>query len=129
LPPVDQPEQFEEAFAIVPRERADALLVSHGPVMYFGVPRIVAFAAERRLPAIYPWREAAEAGGPISYGVDVQELFRQAAGFVDRVLKGAKPGDLPVEQPTKYELVINIKTAKTLNLTIPPSILLRANEA
>jgi putative ABC transport system substrate-binding protein len=80
------------------------------------------------LPAIYPWREAAEAGGLISHGVDVQELFRQAAGFVDRILKGAKPGDLPVEQPTKYELVINIKTAKTLNLTIPQSILLRANE-
>ena len=126
--PVDQPEQYEEAFAIVLRERADALLVSDGPVIYFGVPRIVAFVAERRLPAIYPWREAAEAGGLMSYGVDTQELFRQAAGFVDRVLKGAKPGDLPVEQPTKFELVINLKTAKTIGIEIPQSILLRADE-
>ena len=81
-----------------------------------------------RLPTIYPWREAAEAGGLVTYGTNPAYNFRRAASFVDRILKGAKPGDLPVEQPTKFELVINLKTAKALGLTIPPSLLGRADE-
>jgi putative ABC transport system substrate-binding protein len=112
--PVDHPDDFDQAFGIVLRERADALLVSHGPVLFVNIPRIVAFAAERGLPAAYPWREATEAGGLMSYGSSAQGLFRQAAGYVDRILKGFKPAELPVEQPAKFELVINLKTAKAL---------------
>jgi putative ABC transport system substrate-binding protein len=126
--PVDRPDDYEEAFAIVRRERTDALLVSHGPVMFFGVPRLVAFAAEHRLPAVYPWREAVEAGGLMSYGTSVHGVFRQAADFVDRILRGAKAGDLPIEQPITFELAINLKTAGTLDLTPPPALLARADE-
>jgi putative ABC transport system substrate-binding protein len=132
LPPVfaaiDRPEQYEEAFAILLRERVDALLVSYGPVLFFRIPRIVTFVTEKRLPAVYPWREAVDAGGLMSYGTNVQALFQQAAGFVDRILKGAKPGDLPIEQPTKYELAFNLKAARALNLTPAASILIRADE-
>jgi putative ABC transport system substrate-binding protein len=125
---VDRTEDFDQAFAIVQRERADALLVSHGPVLFINIPRIVTFAAERRLPAAYPWREATEAGGLMSYGSSAQGLFRQAAGHVDRILKGAKPAELPIEQPAKFELVINMKTAKALGLEVPPTLLARAEE-
>jgi putative ABC transport system substrate-binding protein len=125
---VDRTEDFDKAFAIVQRERADALLVSHGPVLFINIPRIVAFAAERGLPAAYPWREATEAGGLMSYGSSAQGLFRQAAGHVDRILRGGKPAELPVEQPAKFELVINLKTAKALNLEVPATLLARAEE-
>ena len=90
--------------------------------------RLVHLAAKNRLPVVYPQREFVDAGGLISYGPDLADLFRRAATYVDKILKGAKPADLPVEQPTKFELVINLKTAKTLGLTIPPSLLQRADQ-
>ena len=89
---------------------------------------IIAFAAEYRLPAIYQWKEHVEAGGFVSYGPNLAAIWRQSAIIVAKVLKGVKPADLPVEQPTKFELVMNLRTAKSLDLTIPPSILLRADE-
>ena len=89
---------------------------------------IIAFAAEYRLPAIYQWREHAEAGGLISYGPSLAAMWRQSAIMVAKVLKGVKPADLPVEQPTKFELAVNLRTAKSLDLTLPPSVLLRADE-
>jgi putative ABC transport system substrate-binding protein len=90
--------------------------------------RLVDLVAKSRLPAVYPWRDFVAAGGLMSYGLNVADLFRRAATYVDKILKGAKPGDLPIEQPTKFDLVINLKTAKALALTIPPSLLLRADQ-
>ena len=90
--------------------------------------RIAAVAAKGRVPAMYPGSEYVKAGGLMSYGVQTADLFRRAAGFVDRILKGARPADLPVEQPTKFELVINVKAAKALGLAIPPAVLARADE-
>ena len=89
--------------------------------------RIVAFALKNRLPSVYSTRESAEAGGLMSYGADQADSYRRVAYYVDRILKGAKPADLPVEQPTKFELVINLKTAKQIGVTIPPEVLARAN--
>src|SRR5262249_21240132 len=122
------PKEFEPAFAAMARERAQALLVV--PDSMFGLHRIRLrdLAAQRRLPAMYGSREHTEAGGLMSYGVDVRDNFRRSAAYVDKILKGAKPADLPIEQPTKFELVINMRTAKTLGLTIPRSVLLRADQ-
>jgi putative ABC transport system substrate-binding protein len=116
------------AFAAIVRERPDALLVLLDSLVHDHRHEIVEFAAKNRLPAIYAGTPFAEAGGLLVYSVDIYELWRRAAVYVDRILRGAKPADLPVEQPTKFELVINLKTAKTLGLTIPPSLLARADQ-
>jgi len=118
------PEQFDDAFAAMTRERAAALLVLTDAMFHGQRRRIVDLAAA----AMYHQREFVDAGGLISYGASVSDLLRRAATHVDKILKGAKPGDLPVEQPTKFELVINLKSAKALGLTIPQSLLLRADE-
>jgi len=108
-------------------ERADALFVLSSPIFNRDRRQIIDRAAKYRLPTIYEWREQVEVGGLMSYGSSFAELSRRIAAYVDKILKGAKPGDLPVEQPTKVELVINLKTAKALGLTIPQSLLLRAD--
>jgi putative ABC transport system substrate-binding protein len=122
------PDQLEALFALMKKERASALLAIVDNVVYFHRATIVRLAAQNRLPAMYSLREFVEAGGLISYGTNQPAMFRQAAVYVDKILKGAKPANLPVEQPTKFELVINLKTAKALDLTIPPSLLRRADE-
>jgi putative ABC transport system substrate-binding protein len=108
--------------------QAEALNILSSPFLASLTRDIVAFAAEYRLPTIYQWKEQVEAGGLISYGPSLAAMFRQAAGIVVKIIKGAKPADLPVEQPTKFELVLNSKTAKSLDLTIPPLVLARADE-
>ena len=110
------------------RARAGALTVLPSNMFTNERRRLVDLAAKNRLPAVYPWREGVDAGGLMAYGPNIADLFRRAATYVDKILKGAKPADLPVEQPTKFELVINLKTAKALGLTIPPSLLQRADE-
>jgi putative ABC transport system substrate-binding protein len=126
---VREPREIEGAFARITRERAQALVVIADALALSTVrPEIPALAAKNRLPASYASREAVDAGGLMSYGTSMPDLFRRAAGYVDKILKGAKPGDLPVEQPTKFELVINLKTAKALGLTIPQSLLMRADQ-
>jgi putative ABC transport system substrate-binding protein len=122
------PDDFAAAFAKMRRERPDALMILDDPLLFQYRASIVDFAAKRRLPAMHPIRESVEAGGLIAYSVNLAELNRRAAEYVDKILKGAKPADLPIEQPTKFELVINLKTAKALGLTIPPSLLGRADE-
>ena len=117
------PDDFDRAFSDMTRARADALTVLPSNMFFNERRRLVDLAAKNRLPAVYPWREFVDAGGLMSYGPNVADLFRRAATYVDKILKGAKPADLPVEQPTKFELVINLKTAKALGLTIPPSLL------
>ena len=125
---VDNVSQFTEGFTTLTRERADGLLVDTRTHIFANLQRIVTFAAEHRLPAVYGYREAVDGGGLVSLGINWADIFRRSADYVDKILKGAKPADLPVEQPTKYELVINLKTAKALGLTIPPSLLGRADE-
>jgi putative ABC transport system substrate-binding protein len=122
------PEDFDRAFSDMTRARADALTVLPSTMFGNERTRLVDLAAKNRLPAVYQSREFVDAGGLMSYGPNFADLFRRAATYVDKILKGAKPGDLPVEQPTKFELVINLKTAKALGLTIPPSLLGRADE-
>jgi ABC-type uncharacterized transport system substrate-binding protein len=122
------PADFAGAFAEMTRSGAGAVTVLPSNMFLNERSRLVDLAAKSRLPAVYPWREFVDAGGLMSYGLNVADLFRRAAAFVDRILRGAKPADLPVEQPTKFELVINLKTAKALGLTIPPSVLARADQ-
>jgi putative ABC transport system substrate-binding protein len=105
-----------------------ALLVSGGPIMVRNSRRIVEIAAKLRLPAMYSSRQFVDDGGLMAYGVNFADLYRRAATYVDKILKGAKPADLPVEQPTKFELVINLKAAKQIGLTIPQSVLYRADK-
>ena len=120
--------EFPAAFAAATKMRAGALLPQGGSVYFANRVRLVELAAESRLPVMYGVKEYVEAGGLLAYGVDLGDSARRAARYVDKILKGTKAGDLPVEQPTKFELVINLKTAKTLGLTIPPSLLLRADK-
>jgi putative ABC transport system substrate-binding protein len=121
--PVTGPNDIDRAFTMVRKQRPDCLLVLGDSLLGTHRRQVVDRAATSRLPAIYTVRENVDAGGLMSYGTNFPELWRRAATYVDRILKGAKPGDLPVEQPTKFELVINLKTAKALGLTIPPSLL------
>ena len=125
---VAEPGQIEGAIEAAVRERADALHVLGDPIFHSPPTRLPELAARARLPAIYISAELVRAGGLMSYGTNLPELSRRAATYVDRILKGAKPAELPVEQPTKFELVINLRTAKALGLTIPQSLLLRADQ-
>ena len=125
---VRNPDELEPAFEAAMRGRADALIAFDDPVLHSYRARIVALAAKRRLPAMYGTREFADEGGLMSYGPHRPDLYRRGGTFVDKILKGAKPADLPVEQPTKFELVINLTTARALGLTIPRSLLGRADE-
>ena len=125
---VSSPNQFESAFAAMTRERPDALIMTADPLHQLHVRQIVDFVAKNRLPAMYQLKENVIAGGLMSYGASLPELFRRGALYVDKILKGAQPADLPVEQPTTFELVINVKTAKALGRTIPQSLLLRADQ-
>ena len=127
-PEVRRPEDLDNAFAVMTRDRAGAVLVLSDPMTFFHRRRIAELAAKRRLPAMYGVRGHVDAGGLMSYWAHQAELYHRVASYVDRILKGTKPGDLPIEQPTKFELVINVRTAKALGLTIPPSLLQRADQ-
>ena len=126
--PVRGPEDLQAAFAAMTRTRPEALEVLADPLTFSYRTQIVDLAAKSRLPTIHPFRESVEVGGLMAYGVDLPDMYRRAATYVDKILKGAKPGDLPIEQPTKFELILNLKTAKALGLTIPPSLLQRADQ-
>jgi putative tryptophan/tyrosine transport system substrate-binding protein len=130
LQPVDvhRPDDFERAFSAIKKEHASALSVLRNAVNNNYRARIVDFAAKSRLPAMYPDREYVEVGGLMSYGPNFADLYRRAATYVDKILKGRKPADLPVEQPTKFEFIINLKAAKQIGLTIPPNVLVRADK-
>jgi len=122
------PEQFGPAFSSISRARAQALYVIGDALFFAHRATLLKLVSKARLPTIYTARGIVDAGGLMSYGPNFGDLFRRSAGYVDKILKGAKPGDLPIEQPTKFELVINLKTAKALGITIPQSILVRADE-
>jgi putative ABC transport system substrate-binding protein len=122
------PADFDRAFSDVTAKGAGALVVHSTPVFEIEPQRIVDLAAKNQLPAVYSARNYVGRGGLMSYGPSFPDLNRRAASYVDKILKGAKPSDLPVEQPTKFELVINLKTAKTLGLTVPPTLLAQADE-
>ncbi|MBI2231003.1 MAG: ABC transporter substrate-binding protein, partial [Deltaproteobacteria bacterium] len=120
-------DDFEKVFAALIKQRADGLYVPGGPLMLAHRKRIVDLAVKSRLPSVYGNREHVEAGGLMYYGADQAESYRRVAYFVDRILKGTKPADLPVEQPMRFELVVNLKTAKQIGVTIDPNLLARAN--
>jgi len=124
---VRDPKEFETAFRAAAQEHAEAILMLATPVFNFARKQFAEQAAKSRLPVIYPRTEFVEAGGLMTYGTSVPDLYRRAATYVDKIFKGAKPADLPVEQPTKFELVINLKAAKQIGLTIPPNVLARAD--
>jgi putative ABC transport system substrate-binding protein len=123
-----RPDDIDRAFTTIRKERSGAILVFGDPMLQTHQRRIAELAAKNRLPAIWAHRESVDAGGLMSYGTNFDDLYRRAATYVDKILKGAKPADLPVEQPTKFELIINLKTAKTLGLTIPQFVLFRADQ-
>ena len=125
---VRSPNELDKAFEAATRARAGALAILPDPVITTNLKQIVDFAARSRLPSIYQSSEFADAGGLVTYGPDRADLFRRAATYVDKILKGTKPGDLPVEQPSKLELVVNLKTAKAIGITIPQSVLFRADK-
>jgi putative ABC transport system substrate-binding protein len=120
-------DDFDRAFARAKRDGAQALVTNDHPLVNTRQRQVLDFAAKDRLPAIYPTSEFVEAGGLMSYAPNYTDLFRRAATYVDKILKGAKPADLPVEQPKKFELIINLKAAKQIGLAIPPSVLARAD--
>jgi putative ABC transport system substrate-binding protein len=122
------PEAFDNAFAAMLRARADALMIVDLPVFVRNSDRLLQAALRHRLPTVSGWRRYAEAGSLIAYGAKVPDLCQRSAGYVDKILKGAKPGDLPIERPNKFELVVNATTAKALGLVLPSSILIRADE-
>jgi putative ABC transport system substrate-binding protein len=124
---VPRPDDFDRAFSGATKARAGAVAFVTAGMFFAERRRLVDLAAKHRLPTIWPFREGVDAGGLMSYAPHLPDLYRRAATYVDRILKGAKPADLPVEQPTKFELVINLKTAKALGLTIPPTVLARAD--
>jgi ABC-type uncharacterized transport system substrate-binding protein len=123
-----EPDELAGAFAAMHRERMDALTVLHGPMLVAHLDRVVEFAARNGLPTIFADRRFVDAGGLMSYGPNLPAMYRRAAVYVDKILKGAKPADLPVEQPTQFDLVVNLRAAKALGLTIPPAVLARADE-
>jgi putative ABC transport system substrate-binding protein len=120
--------EFNEAFDNLRRNRAEALMPLVSPFFFFHRARIAELASKHRMPAVYEQRQYVEAGGLMSYGPNIMEMWRRAAVYVDKILKGAKPADIPVEQPTKFELVINANTAKTSSFSIPRSLLQRADD-
>jgi len=122
------PDDFDGAFDTARKQRPDALITVEDPLTFSHQKRIADFATGQQLPSLYGFREFVVAGGLMSYGANVADLFRRAASYVDKILKGAKPADLPVQQPTTFELVINVKTARALGLEIPPTLLARADE-
>jgi putative ABC transport system substrate-binding protein len=124
---VREPADLEQVFSAAKKERAEVLVTINSPLVSSQLRRIVDLAAKHRLPTMHQESRWAEAGGLMSYGTDYSGLYRRAAIYVDKILKGAKPADLPVEQPTKFELVINLKTAKQIGVTIPPNVLARAD--
>jgi putative tryptophan/tyrosine transport system substrate-binding protein len=122
-------DELDSAFAAITSAGVDALIVLSDPALIDGLyGRIVELAAKSRLPAMYDWRAYVDAGGLMSYGPSMPDMQRRAASYVDKILKGAKPADLPIEQPTTFNLVINLKAAKALGLTIPPTVLFQADE-
>ena len=121
-------DDFEGAFARAKKERAQALITTTGGLINTHQRRVLDFAAKNRLPAIYPYSEFVEAGGLMSYGPDNTDLWRRAADFVDKILKGTKPADIPVEQPMKFEFIINLIAAKQIGVTILPNVLVRADK-
>ncbi len=123
-----RPDELDAALSAVTQQRVDALITVEDPLTFNYRKRIADFASHGRLPAIYGLREFVDAGGLMAYGTDIADLSRRAAGYVDKIFKGAKPADLPIQQPTKFELVINLKTAKALGLDVPPTLLARADE-
>jgi ABC-type uncharacterized transport system substrate-binding protein len=124
---VQSANDFEKAISTISKGQAQALMTVRDPAIYVNQKRIVEFATANRLPTMHMDKEPVEAGGLMSYGPDVPDLFRRAATYVDKILKGAKPADLPVERPIKFEFVINLKAAKQIGLTIPPNVLARAD--
>ena len=125
---IRSPDDFDKAFEEATKARAGALAIMPDPVFVTNLNRLAELAAKSRLPSIFHLREFADAGGLVTYGTDRPDMFRRAAIYVDKILKGAKPADLPVQQPTKFELVVNLRTAKALGITIPQSILAQADE-
>ena len=121
-------EDIDKAFAEMPKKRVDAVLVVISPLMTLHSKRIVELALKHRLPGMYPTRQFVEESGLMAYGPLISDLYHRSATYVDKILKGAKPADLPIEQPTKFEFIINLKTAKQIGATIPPNVLARADK-